>query len=108
MQTISTANNHRYLVQMLRLQVKKCTIINPIWIYKNLRLPTGLNCSPDIAQCLHFNDVGAFSHTWDNHVKLLGNTLHHLNETALLLTHLNVNGLSEKLTGWAIGSLHVA
>ncbi|KAL7482980.1 hypothetical protein ACHAW6_008625, partial [Cyclotella cf. meneghiniana] len=61
-----------------------CTIIIPFGKYKYLRLPMGLNCSPDIAQsnmesvlvCIDdadvtIDDVGAFSQTWDHQINLL-------------------------------------
>ncbi len=65
-----------------------CTIITPFGKYKYLRLPMGLKCSPDIAQSImesvlagindavvYTDDVGAFLHTWDEHIKLLGRML---------------------------------
>ncbi|KAL7476504.1 hypothetical protein ACHAW6_002359, partial [Cyclotella cf. meneghiniana] len=65
-----------------------CTIITPLGKYKYLRLPMGLMCSPDISQSImesvlagiddgevYLDDVGAFSQTWEHHIKLLGNIL---------------------------------
>jgi hypothetical protein len=72
----------------------------------------GLKCSPDIAQAamenllsdikdadVYIDDVGAFSNDWDHHVNLIAAILRQLGEMASPLTHLNVNGLSRKLTG---------
>jgi hypothetical protein len=72
----------------------------------------GLKCSPDFAQEVMENifrditdaekfidDIGAFSRSWDDHLKSLRIILTKLQENDLLLTHLNVNGLSQKLTG---------
>ncbi len=67
----------------------------------------GLKCSPDIAQSIigsilagindadvYFDNIGAFSHTWDDHVKLLGNILHGLRENSFTINPLKC--------GWAI------
>ncbi|KAL7481658.1 hypothetical protein ACHAW6_007336, partial [Cyclotella cf. meneghiniana] len=72
-----------------------CTIITPFGKYKYLRHLMGLKCSPDIAESImecvlagiddanvYIDDVGAFSHTWDDHVKLLGNILQCLCENS--------------------------
>ncbi|KAL7477141.1 hypothetical protein ACHAW6_002949 [Cyclotella cf. meneghiniana] len=96
-----------------------CTIITPLGKHKYLRLPMGLKCSPDIAQSImesvlagiddpdvYIDNIGGFSHTWDDHVKLLGKISHRLHKNSCLLTHLNVNGPSKKLTGWVIGLLY--
>ncbi|KAL7476318.1 hypothetical protein ACHAW6_002189 [Cyclotella cf. meneghiniana] len=69
------------------------TIITLYWKYKYLRLPMGLKCFPVIAQSImeselagiddagvYIHDVGAFLHTWDDHIKLLGNILQHISE----------------------------
>jgi hypothetical protein len=60
-----------------------CTIATPFGLYKYLRLPMGLKCSPDIAQAtmenilgvedadFYIDDVGAFSTEWEKHVELL-------------------------------------
>ncbi len=65
-----------------------CTIVIPFGKYKYLRLPMGLECSPDIAQAaienvlpgikdadIYINDVGAFSDNWDHHVDLIATIL---------------------------------
>jgi hypothetical protein len=64
------------------------TIITPFGKYKNLRLPMGLKCSPNITQAamknvlsdikdadVYIDDVGAFSNGWDHHVNLLATIL---------------------------------
>ncbi len=61
------------------------------------RLPMGLKCSPDFAQEVmenifrniadaevYIDDIGAFSHSWDDHLKLL----------RILLTKLQENGFT--------------
>ncbi|KAL7474131.1 hypothetical protein ACHAW6_000123 [Cyclotella cf. meneghiniana] len=111
MQTIPTANIHRYLEQMLSMQYYTfkldehsqdlCTIITPFGKYKYLRILTGLKCGPDIAQSimdsvlagindadLYIDDVGAFSPDWDHHDELLGNILHHLQENCFIINAL--------------------
>ncbi|KAL7481996.1 hypothetical protein ACHAW6_007678 [Cyclotella cf. meneghiniana] len=67
---------------------------------KYLRLPMGLKCSPDIVWSImesvlagiddadiYIDDFGAFSQTWEYHIKLLGNILRCFHEMASLLTH---------------------
>ncbi|KAL7487380.1 hypothetical protein ACHAW6_012983 [Cyclotella cf. meneghiniana] len=78
-----------------------CTIITSFGKHKYLRLPMGLKCSPDIALSivesvlagiddadLYIDDVGAFSQTWDHHIKLLGNILHGLCENGFAINPL--------------------
>ncbi|KAL7477449.1 hypothetical protein ACHAW6_003254 [Cyclotella cf. meneghiniana] len=84
-----------------------CTIITPFGKYKYLRLLMGIKCSSDIAQSImesvlagiddtdvYIDDVGAFSQTWDHHIKLLGNILCHLHENDFITNPLKY--------GWAI------
>ena len=69
----------------------------------------GLKCSPDFAQEVMENifrdiadaevcidDIGAFSHSWDDHLKLLCIILTKLQEHGFTVNHLNVNGLPQK------------
>jgi hypothetical protein len=61
-----------------------CTIAATFGKFKYYRLPMGLKCSPDYAQevmenifCdvedaeVYIDDIGAFSHSWDDHMALL-------------------------------------
>jgi hypothetical protein len=74
-----------------------CTIATPFGKFKYYRLPMGLKCSPDYAQKVMENisrniadaevyivDIGAFSHSWDDHLKLL----------RIILTKLQENGFT--------------
>jgi hypothetical protein len=60
------------------------TIVTPFGKYKHNVLPMGLKCSPDFAQEtmenlfrdvkdaeVYFDDIGAFSPSWEHHVELL-------------------------------------
>jgi hypothetical protein len=78
-----------------------CTIVTPFGKYKNLRLPMGLKCSPDIAQAVMVNvlsgikdadvyidDVGASSDDWDHHVNLIATILQRLSENVFTMNPL--------------------
>ena len=65
-----------------------CTICTPFGLYRYNRLPMGLKCSPDYAQevmenifrhledtDVYIDDVGAFSNSWEHHLKLLDEIL---------------------------------
>ncbi|KAL7476299.1 hypothetical protein ACHAW6_002173 [Cyclotella cf. meneghiniana] len=78
-----------------------CTIITPFGKYKYLRLLLGLKYSLDIVQSIiesilagiddadvYIDDIGAFSQTWDHHLKSLGNILHCLRENGFAINPL--------------------
>ncbi|KAL7482115.1 hypothetical protein ACHAW6_007813 [Cyclotella cf. meneghiniana] len=89
-----------------------CFIITPFEKYKFLRLPMGLKCSPNMAQSImesdlagiddadvYIDNVGAFLHTWDDHIKLLGNILCHLRENDFTINPLKCEWAINK-TDW--------
>jgi hypothetical protein len=69
-----------------------CTIVTLFGKYKYNRLPMGLKCSPDIAQEImeltfsgedcecYIDDVGAFSTSWEAHLKFLDQILNRLDQ----------------------------
>jgi hypothetical protein len=80
-----------------------CTIATPFGKFKYNRLPMGLKCSPDYAQKVmenivrniadaevHIVDigVGAFSHAWNDHIKLLHIMLTKLQENDFTVNRL--------------------
>ncbi|KAL7476451.1 hypothetical protein ACHAW6_002313 [Cyclotella cf. meneghiniana] len=82
----------------MKLDIIRASVLSftPFVNYKYLRLPMGLKCSPDIAVSImesvlagindadvYIDDV-AFSHIWDDHVKLLGVILCHLHENGFV------------------------
>ena len=93
-----------------------CTIITLFRKYKYLRLLMELKCSPDIVQSImesvlaginhadiYIDDVGAFSQTWDHHIKLLGDILSHLRENGFTINPLKCGWAMKKLTGSVTG-----
>ena len=68
-----------------------CTIVTPFGKFRYYRLPMGLKCSPDFAQevmegifsdmedvDVYIDDVGVFSNSWEEHVKVLDTVLQRL------------------------------
>eukprot|EP00804_Cyclotella_cryptica_P031168 CCRYP_011780-RA/>CCRYP_011780-RA protein AED:0.44 eAED:0.44 QI:0/-1/0/1/-1/0/1/0/192 len=75
-----------------------CMIITLFGKYKYARLPMGLECSHDIAQTImesvlsgiddadiYINNICAFSHDWDHHVKHLATILRRLRENGFTI-----------------------
>jgi hypothetical protein len=78
-----------------------CTIVTPFGKFKYNRLPMGLKCSPDYAQevmenifrdledtDVYIDDVGAFSNTWEHHIKLIDTILLRLQENGFTINPL--------------------
>jgi len=78
-----------------------CTICTPFGLYKYAHLPMGLKCSPDFAQAtmenvlhniedadVYIDDVGAFSNTWESHIKLIDEILRRLRENRFTINPL--------------------
>ncbi|KAL7477835.1 hypothetical protein ACHAW6_003627 [Cyclotella cf. meneghiniana] len=103
---------HYYTFKLDEHSQDLCTIITSFGKYKYLRLPMGLKCSPDIAQSImetvlasindadaYIDDIGAFSHDWDHHDKMLGTILCHLQENGFPVNQLTCEW-SIKETDW--------
>jgi hypothetical protein len=78
-----------YMFELDKDSQDLCTIVTPFGKYKYLRLPTGLKCSPVIAQAfmenvlsdikdadVYIDDVCVSSSDWNHHVNLSSAILH--------------------------------
>ncbi len=84
------------------------TIVTPFGKYRYNVLPMGLKCSPDFAQEtmenifrnvedaeVYIDDIGAFSNSWEHHIKLLHTILAKLQDNCFTVNPLKCD--------WAIG-----
>lgn len=77
-----------------------CTIVTPFGKYKYNRLPMGLKISPDVAQSImedilkdldieiYIDDVGIFSKTYEDHLKVMDQVLRRLQDTGFKINPL--------------------
>ena len=82
-----------YMLELDDESANACTIVTPFGKFKYRRMPMGLKCAPDFAQevmknvlrgledievDVYLDNVGCFSNSWNQHVKLLDKVLYRL------------------------------
>ncbi len=98
-----------YTIELDNESKDLCTIATPFGKFKYNILPMGLKCSPDYAQEgmenifqdvedaeVYIENIGAFSHSWDDHIALLRCILPTVGSQWI---NLSVNGQSRRLIG---------
>ena len=77
------------------LYIEVCTIVTPYGKYQYCRMAMGLKTSPDVAQAMiekildgldvdaYIDDIGIFSNSWEDHMKIIDAVLHRLQENGM-------------------------